>query len=116
MKDKEMLPYLQVPLGVLSLSSVINKDTGEVVTLDLYDKIVYCYLNNWYRIGGNSNFTPSIRKIASDTGMKKTKASACVKNLENAGVISISTQGRGKRCYFSKVTPPEDFINLGNTG
>lgn len=116
MKDEDKLPYLKVPLGILSLSKVLNTTTGEVVILDLYDKVVYCYLHNWYKLGGNSRFTPSTRKIAADTGIKKTKAAECVRTLECAGIVETSTQGRGKRCTFSKVLQPEEVIHMSTTG
>lgn len=116
MKDGDKLLYLKVPLEILSMSKVLNDTTGEVVVLDLYDKIVYCYLHNWYKLGGNSRFTPSTRKIAADVGIKKTKAAACVKTLECAGVVETSTQERGKRCTFSKVLPPEEVIRMSTTG
>ena len=58
MKDGDKLLYLKVPLEILSMSKVLNDTTGEVVVLDLYDKIVYCYLHNWYKLGGSSRFTP----------------------------------------------------------
>ena len=41
MKDGDKLLYLKVPLEILSMSKVLNDTTGEVVVLDLYDKIVY---------------------------------------------------------------------------
>lgn len=116
MKDEDKLHYLKVPLGILSLSKVLNDSTGDVVILDLYDKIVYCYLHNWFKLGGNSRFTPSIRKIAADIGIKKTKAADCVRTLECAGIVDTSTHGRGKRCTFSKVLPPEEVIRMSTTG
>lgn len=116
MREEDKLPYLKVPFGILSMSKVLNDTTGEVVVLDLYDKIVYCYLYNWYKLGGNSRFTPSTRKIAADVGIKKTKAAACVKTLECAGVVETSPQGRGKRCTFSKVLTPEEVIRMSITG